>query len=205
MSRPIRLTDAAKVTAWAVEWLPWGGVHSITGSETLNARFPGQWFQVESGLHYNWHRHYDPTIGRYTQPDPLGLDAGVSLYAYGRNSPQAEIDPTGENPIALLCLRYPRVCGQVLQCIRDPKSCKPKFCGAGSQLYKPLCSVPKCNPGDHKSTLDFKLAAAEACFTLRVAVARFCYGGIDDAHGPPIHEVMEKVAGCRAQCIARGN
>ncbi|MEQ1713050.1 MAG: RHS repeat-associated core domain-containing protein, partial [Hyphomicrobium sp.] len=39
--------------------------------ETLNARFPGQWFQVESGLHYNWHRHYDPTIGRYTQPDPL--------------------------------------------------------------------------------------------------------------------------------------
>ncbi|MEQ1713354.1 MAG: RHS repeat protein, partial [Hyphomicrobium sp.] len=49
LSRPIRLTDAAKITAWAVEWLPWGGVHSITGSETLNARFPGQWFQVESG------------------------------------------------------------------------------------------------------------------------------------------------------------
>ncbi len=45
LGRPIRLTDPAKVTAWAVEWLPWGGVHSISGSETLNARFPGQWFQ----------------------------------------------------------------------------------------------------------------------------------------------------------------
>ncbi|MEQ1712333.1 MAG: RHS repeat-associated core domain-containing protein, partial [Hyphomicrobium sp.] len=93
LSRPIRLTDAAKVTAWAVEWLPWGGVHTITGSETLNARFPGQWFQVESGLHYNWHRHYDPTIGRYTQPDPLGFVDGPSVYAYARNAPGEVVDP----------------------------------------------------------------------------------------------------------------
>ncbi|MEQ1710704.1 MAG: RHS repeat-associated core domain-containing protein [Hyphomicrobium sp.] len=96
LSRPIRLTDAAQVTAWAAEWLPWGGVHSITGSETLNARFPGQWFQVESGLHYNWHRHYDPTIGRYTQPDPLGFVDGPSVYAYARNAPGEVIDPSGE-------------------------------------------------------------------------------------------------------------
>lgn len=33
----------------------------------------GQWFQLETGWHYNWHRHYDPTTGRYTTPDPLGL------------------------------------------------------------------------------------------------------------------------------------
>ncbi len=93
LGRPIRLTDPAKVTAWAVEWLPWGGVHSITGSETLNARFPGQWFQVESNLHYNWHRHYDPTIGRYTQPDPLGFVDGPSVYAYARNAPGEVVDP----------------------------------------------------------------------------------------------------------------
>ena len=58
---------------WDATWLPWGGAHSITGTGVLNARLPGQWFQLEAGLHYNWHRHYDPTIGRYTQPDPLGL------------------------------------------------------------------------------------------------------------------------------------
>ncbi len=95
LGRPIRLTDGAKVTAWAVEWLPWGGVHAISGSETLNARFPGQWFQVESGLHYNWHRHYDPTIGRYTQPDPLGFVDGPSVYAYARNAPGEVVDPDG--------------------------------------------------------------------------------------------------------------
>jgi RHS repeat-associated protein len=40
-------------------------------------RFPGQWFQLETGLAYNWHRHYDATTGRYLQPDPLGLSASV--------------------------------------------------------------------------------------------------------------------------------
>ena len=95
LGRPIRLTDPAKVTAWAVEWLPWGGVHTISGSETLNARFPGQWFQVESGLHYNWHRHYDPSLGRYTQPDPLGFVDGPSVYAYAGSRPGEAVDPDG--------------------------------------------------------------------------------------------------------------
>ena len=46
------------------------------GPEVMNGRFPGQWFQLETGLAYNWHRHYDPTLGRYIQPDPLVVDAG---------------------------------------------------------------------------------------------------------------------------------
>ena len=54
-----------------------GAAQSITGTATLNARFPGQWFQVEAGLHYNWHRHYDPTLGRYTQRDTRGCCVGI--------------------------------------------------------------------------------------------------------------------------------
>jgi RHS repeat-associated protein len=42
-------------------------------SATMDLRFPGQLFQLETGLHYNWHRHYDPKTGRYLQPDPLGF------------------------------------------------------------------------------------------------------------------------------------
>jgi RHS repeat-associated protein len=72
-----------------------GGVHSITGTETLNARFPGQWFQIENGLHYNWHRHYDPTLGRYTQPDPLGFVDGPGVYGYVRAKPLSVVDPLG--------------------------------------------------------------------------------------------------------------
>jgi RHS repeat-associated protein len=44
------------------------------------ARFPGQWFQTESGLHQIWMRDYDPTTERYLEPDPLGLVDGASVY-----------------------------------------------------------------------------------------------------------------------------
>src|SRR5688572_18567159 len=81
-------------SSWSgqAKWLPFGAPHSITGSASLDARFPGQWFQIESGLHYNWHRHYDPSIGRYTQPDPLRFVDGPSVYAYAKGSPQVNVD-----------------------------------------------------------------------------------------------------------------
>ena len=61
----------------------------------MDLRFPGQWFQPEAGLHYNWHRHYDPSTGRYTQPDPLGFVDGPSVYGYAGGSPTEWVDPDG--------------------------------------------------------------------------------------------------------------
>ncbi len=95
VSRPIKMTDANKASVWDATWLPFGGAHSITGSAASEQRFPGQWFQIEAGLHYNWHRHYDASLGRYTQPDPLGFVDGPSVYAYARNNPQMYVDPRG--------------------------------------------------------------------------------------------------------------
>ncbi|MCB9994440.1 MAG: RHS repeat-associated core domain-containing protein [Hyphomicrobiaceae bacterium] len=46
-------------------------------------------------MYYNWHRQYDPKTGRYTQPDPLGLGAGISRYAYVTNDPLQKVDPGG--------------------------------------------------------------------------------------------------------------
>jgi RHS repeat-associated protein len=68
---PIMMTDDTKAVVWNALFLPFGSVESITGSATNNMRFPGQYFLIEDGLHYNWYRHYDPTLGRYTRPDPL--------------------------------------------------------------------------------------------------------------------------------------
>ena len=95
LNRPVRMTNAAKASVWDVVYTPWGAPHTLTGAQTLNARFPGQWFQLESGLHYNWHRHYDPSLGRYTQPDPLGFVDGPSVYAYAKGSPQGYVDALG--------------------------------------------------------------------------------------------------------------
>jgi RHS repeat-associated protein len=91
LNRPSRMTDANQKVVWDAYYWPYGQVRAITGTATNNLRFPGQYFLAESGLHYNWHRHYDPTIGRYTQADPIAdvlatqptnLD-GTSLIAPG--------------------------------------------------------------------------------------------------------------------------
>jgi RHS repeat-associated protein len=70
-------------------------VQSMTGAVAQNLRFPGQYFQLETGLAYNWHRTYDPVTGRYTQPDPLRFVDGPSVYAYVGNSPLMNSDVTG--------------------------------------------------------------------------------------------------------------
>ena len=56
---------------------------------------PGQYFDAETGLHQNWHRDYDPSIGRYLQSDPLGLYAGLSTYSYANSNPIRYTDPLG--------------------------------------------------------------------------------------------------------------
>lgn len=54
-----------------------------TNQITMNLRFPGQYYDKETNLHYNGFRHYNPELGRYIQADPLGIIGGVNIYGYG--------------------------------------------------------------------------------------------------------------------------
>ncbi|WP_258953908.1 RHS repeat-associated core domain-containing protein, partial [Yersinia similis] len=60
-------------------------------------RYPGQYSDDETGLHYNTFRYYDPEIGRFSTQDPIGLAGGINLYQYGPN-PLTWIDPWGLTP-----------------------------------------------------------------------------------------------------------
>lgn len=65
------------------------------GTFAYDLRFPGQYYDAETGTHYNYMRDYDPTIGRYMESDPIGLRAGVNTYAYVRSRPLILTDPFG--------------------------------------------------------------------------------------------------------------
>ena len=62
---------------------------------TVNLRFPGQYYDEESGLHYNYFRDYDPATGRYVQSDPIGLEGRVNIYNYIGQNPFGKIDYFG--------------------------------------------------------------------------------------------------------------
>ena len=90
------MTDGANTVIWEGEYRPFGeaGVNPHSGVEN-NLRFPGQYYDDETGLHYNYHRYYDPGTGRYLMPDPIGLAGGIDLFAYVGNNPLNKIDHFG--------------------------------------------------------------------------------------------------------------
>ncbi|MFC3651917.1 RHS repeat-associated core domain-containing protein [Dyella humi] len=94
---PRAITDGSGnvLWAWTYEGNPWGELAPITTGYTYNLRFPGQYFDVESGLTHNFQRDFDSSTGRFTQTDPSGQAGGLPLYVYGANNPLRNVDPYG--------------------------------------------------------------------------------------------------------------
>ncbi len=65
------------------------------GTFSYNLRYPGQYYDSESGLNYNYYRDYEAATGRYVESDPIGLRGGVNTYAYVGANPLASVDPSG--------------------------------------------------------------------------------------------------------------
>jgi RHS repeat-associated protein len=101
LGTPQRVTDEAGQVVWAASYLPFGEAtvdEDPDGDGTtyeLNLRFPGQYYDAESGLHYNHFRDYDPGTGRYIQSDPIGLAGGINTYGYAEQNPLKYFDAYG--------------------------------------------------------------------------------------------------------------
>ncbi|AIA25190.1 RHS repeat-associated core domain-containing protein [Kosakonia sacchari] len=92
---PVRLTSPQGEIVWSEKSGIWGEKGEVYASRIDNPlRFQGQYYDVETGLHYNRYRYYDPNIAAYISQDPVGMVAGVSVYQYAPN-PLAWSDPLG--------------------------------------------------------------------------------------------------------------
>uniref|UniRef100_UPI0021D93153 RHS repeat-associated core domain-containing protein n=1 Tax=Pseudomonas sp. RIT-PI-S TaxID=3035295 RepID=UPI0021D93153 len=84
---PLEMTDAAGDIVWQATYRAWGSVEDLTvNGVEQNLRFQGQYFDAETGLHYNTFRYYDPEVGRFVTQDPIGLLGGDNLYRYAPNT-----------------------------------------------------------------------------------------------------------------------
>jgi len=95
LGTPHILTNDSQAIAWKTVYTPFG--EAVASIQTVENpfRFPGQYYDPETGLHYNYFRYYNPQTGRYITPDPIGLEGGINLFAYVRGNPLRWVDPFG--------------------------------------------------------------------------------------------------------------
>ena len=105
LGAPEAATNAQGNLVWQARYEAFGSAHIAKASSnnasaltiplTLHLRLPGQYFDAETGLHYNRQRYYDPQAGQYLTPDPLGNPDGPNPYAYVGHNPLGFVDPDG--------------------------------------------------------------------------------------------------------------
>lgn len=165
----------------------------------FDLRFPGQRSDVVSGLNYNYFRDYEFATGRYVESDPIGLKGGAATYAYVSGRPTLNTDPVGLMDVysPIFCAMYPTLCNELMACRANPSACKAKFCRAGNALYHPMCDNGACSESNSCLTINFKEILSAGCYTNRLMVKYFCYGGkSDDGHDEQLQWAKLRWRGC---------
>lgn len=95
LGTPRRITDSRGEVVWSADFGVFGEARIEVESLRNHLRFPGQYFDEETGLHYNRFRYYAADLGRYITRDPQGYAGGLNLYVYAANNPVNQTDPLG--------------------------------------------------------------------------------------------------------------
>ena len=129
LDTPRRGTDDLQTTVWQWERNAFGNTKPQIETTEVNLRFPGQYQDEETDLHYNWNRYYDAGIRRYVTSDAIGLNGGLNTYGYVYANPLSNFDVDGLNPVA--------IAAAIARAQR-------KACDAIRAAYKISCGQPGC-------------------------------------------------------------
>lgn len=195
LQTPRAVTDASGATLWKWDYEsnPFGEKGPIsTNWYTLNLRFPGQYFDAESGLNYNVNRDYESATGRYTQSDPLGLYAGPSVYAYVSGNPLLRSDPFGLADYLEKCVGRYTVCSsnQTPNGFTPWNYVKFRFCKGVVDMG--------ITTGDKMSSPSRPTGTINACDTER----RLCLGSLDTedpSENPDVAKCLLDSMKCQAK------
>ncbi|HEX7047248.1 MAG TPA: RHS repeat-associated core domain-containing protein [Gammaproteobacteria bacterium] len=120
------VTDENQTVVWKADYKPFGEAEPTVTTLDMPLRFPGQIFDSETNLHYNYFRSYDSSIGRYAQSDPIGLLGGINLYEYAAGRPTGMFDALGLSPscsCSVVCASLPvtamTFCSKTTICIDE--------------------------------------------------------------------------------------
>jgi RHS repeat-associated protein len=186
LNTPRRITDVNNILVW--EWKndeSFGNNSpdqnpSALGVFECNLRFPGQYFDQETNLHYNYFRDYDPQTGRYIQSDPIGLNGGINSYSYVEANPIGKSDPLGLQVLPIPGIIPPPVPGFT-----------PRPIPANPDLPLPPKPSPALPHVDPPSVTLCKIAPA-ACAAImipKIVAEKFC------KEAPPSNEQ------CKQNCV----
>jgi len=151
LGTPRLVTDQTQTAAWRWVSDPFGEnmpSQDPDGDGTpfvLDLRFPGQYFDAETGRHYNYFRDYDPATGRYVQSDPIGLIGGLSTYLYANGNPIRYADPEGliAPAVGAAVVAYLRCLAEcaVIEAVVGAMDCPPSVADVAA-----TCAVDCLNP-----------------------------------------------------------
>jgi RHS repeat-associated protein len=227
LGTPTELIDGAGEVAWAADYAPHGETTAVRIDKVSQPfRFVGQYFDEELAWHYNRYRYYQPAVGRFTSPDPLGFAAGMNLYRYAPN-PVNWADPLGLS-FAPPGMGPIYTCEVISRCDWGPKTMKEaqkKTDGVNEKGCDAIVTGPCDRPPDQKDYLmkncvdeadKAKVEASlksqgDSCKSQQVDHIKEvqCGGGNDCNNLAPLTQTVNgsfgsQIKGCRDQLAAQG-
>ena len=162
---PIAITDESGNQIYSRDYDPYGNIINESGTVELNALYPGQYLDRETGLAYNHNRYYDPQTGRYISSDPIGLAGGLNRYAYVGGNPVNYYDETGTIawvPVIVIGGRIAIAGWKAYKNAKKARKAWQKSCNTIFKAYKAACLIG-CNTSSCKKG-KASLVGVRTCF-----------------------------------------